>query len=79
MPNDSKIFQMAIKTTSVFHSKAPKNLPKLEFLVWKRTIWQPWLKLQKCAIIQKTVVTYVRHSKLLQKSSVSKFVCNSAK
>jgi hypothetical protein len=25
-----------------FQSKALQNLPKLGFLVWKETIWQPW-------------------------------------
>jgi hypothetical protein len=24
-----------------FQSKALENLPKLEFLVWRQTIWQP--------------------------------------
>jgi hypothetical protein len=32
---------MIIKYTSIFHSKALQNLPKLRFLVWKQTIWQP--------------------------------------
>jgi hypothetical protein len=31
--NDSKLFQMAIKYTNIFHSKALHNLPKLGFLV----------------------------------------------
>jgi hypothetical protein len=35
------IFQMAIKCINIFQSKAPQNLPKLWFLVWKQTIWQP--------------------------------------
>jgi hypothetical protein len=33
IPNDRKIFRMTIKYTSIFHSKALQNLPKLEFLV----------------------------------------------
>jgi hypothetical protein len=33
---------MAVKYSSIFHSKALQNLPKLGFLVWKQTIWQPW-------------------------------------
>jgi hypothetical protein len=37
-----KIFQMTIKYTNIFNSKALQNLPKLEFLVIKYTIWQPW-------------------------------------
>jgi hypothetical protein len=41
IPNDRKIFQVTIKYTIIFHSKALKNLPKLGFLVWKQTIWQP--------------------------------------
>jgi hypothetical protein len=31
-----------VKYTSIFHSKALHNLPKLGFLVWKQTIWQRW-------------------------------------
>jgi hypothetical protein len=42
IPNGCKIFQMTIKYTSIFHSKAFQNLPRLEILVWKQTIWQPW-------------------------------------
>jgi hypothetical protein len=42
IPNDRKIYQMTITYTSIFHSKALQNLPKLGFLVWKQTIWQPW-------------------------------------
>jgi hypothetical protein len=34
---------MVIKYTKIFHSKTVQNLPKLGFLVWKQTIWQPWL------------------------------------
>jgi hypothetical protein len=37
---------MAIECTNFFHSKAFKNFPKFGFLVWKHTIWQPWLRLQ---------------------------------
>jgi hypothetical protein len=33
IPNDCEIFQMTIKYTSIFHSKALQNLPKLGFLV----------------------------------------------
>jgi hypothetical protein len=39
-----KKLQMAIKYINIFRSKALQNLPKLRFLVWKRTIWQPWWK-----------------------------------
>jgi hypothetical protein len=35
------MLQMAIKYINIFPPKAPQNLPKLEFLVWKETIWQP--------------------------------------
>jgi hypothetical protein len=37
MPNGHKIFQTIITA----FSKAMQNLPKLGFLVWKQTIWQP--------------------------------------
>jgi hypothetical protein len=50
LPNGHKIYQMTvcktlqitIKYTSIFYSKVLQNLPKLGFLVWKQTIWQPW-------------------------------------
>jgi hypothetical protein len=41
-PNGSNIFQLAIKCTNTFQSEALQNLPKLEYLVRKDTIWQPW-------------------------------------
>jgi hypothetical protein len=47
IPNGHNIYQMAlnrthfIKYTNIFHCKTLKNLPKLGFLVWKYTIWQP--------------------------------------
>jgi hypothetical protein len=37
--------------TKIFHSKTLQNLPKLGFLVWKQTIWQPcrsFLKFNTC-------------------------------
>jgi hypothetical protein len=40
IPNACKLFQMALKYIKSFLSKALQNLPKLEFLVWKQTIWQ---------------------------------------
>jgi hypothetical protein len=44
--NGRRIFQMAIKCTSIFHSNALQNVPKLVILVLKFTIWQPCLRLQ---------------------------------
>jgi hypothetical protein len=41
--NGSKIDQMAIKCVYIFQCKTHQNLPKLGFLVWKYTIWQPWI------------------------------------
>jgi hypothetical protein len=41
IPNGGKIDQMAIKYTNIFHCKTLQNLPKLRFLVWIYTIWQP--------------------------------------
>jgi hypothetical protein len=35
---------MVIIYTNIFHSKALQNLPKLRFVVWKQTIWQPCSK-----------------------------------
>jgi hypothetical protein len=43
VPNGRNIFQMDIEYTNLFHSKVLQNLPKLGFLVWKYTIWQPWV------------------------------------
>jgi hypothetical protein len=42
IPNVCKIFQKTIKNGNIIQSKALQNLPKLGFLVWKQTIWQPW-------------------------------------
>jgi hypothetical protein len=33
---------MVIKYNNIFDSKALQILPKLGFLFWKQTIWQPW-------------------------------------
>jgi hypothetical protein len=41
IPNVDKIFQMAIKYINIFQSEAIIIFPKLGFLVWKQTIWQP--------------------------------------
>jgi hypothetical protein len=41
IPNGNNIFQVAIEYTKLFDSKALQILPKLGFLVWKYTIWQP--------------------------------------
>jgi hypothetical protein len=35
---------MAIKYIGIYQSEALKFVPKLGFLVWKQTIWQPWIK-----------------------------------
>jgi hypothetical protein len=40
--NGRKIGQMVRKYTKIFHCNTLQNLPKLGFLVWKQTIWQPW-------------------------------------
>jgi hypothetical protein len=40
--NGHKIFQMVMKYTNIYHSKALQNVPKLGFLVRKQTIWQTW-------------------------------------
>jgi hypothetical protein len=42
IPNGRKIDQTAKKYTNIFNCKTLHNLPKLGFLVWKYTIWQPW-------------------------------------
>jgi hypothetical protein len=34
---------VSIKYTNISHCKTLQNLPKFGFLVWKQTIWQPWL------------------------------------
>jgi hypothetical protein len=35
---------MGVKYTNIFHCNTLQNLPKLEFLVGKHAIWQPWYK-----------------------------------
>jgi hypothetical protein len=35
LPNGCKTFQMAIKYTNIFHSRALQKIPKLGLLVWK--------------------------------------------
>jgi hypothetical protein len=43
--NVHKIYQIVLKHTNVFHSKALQNIPKFGYLVWKQTIWQPCSRL----------------------------------
>jgi hypothetical protein len=40
-PMTVKLDQMVIKHAKIFHCKTLQNLPKLVFVVWKQTIWQP--------------------------------------
>jgi hypothetical protein len=47
IPNVCKIFQTVIKYINNFRSKALQNFPKLGFLVWKQTIWQPCARREK--------------------------------
>jgi hypothetical protein len=49
IPIDHKIYQMSVKYmyTKIFHCKTLQNLSKLGFLVWKQTIWKPWLEPEK--------------------------------
>jgi hypothetical protein len=54
MPDGHKLDQRAIKYTNIFHRNALQNLPKLVFLVSKRTVWQPRFEasyLPKCKIV----------------------------
>jgi hypothetical protein len=46
IPNGSKIDEMSVKFTNIFYCKSLQNLPKLAFLIWKYTIWQPWSRLK---------------------------------
>jgi hypothetical protein len=41
IPNEREIFQMVIKYTKIFHSKALQNLPKLGFLVENKPSGNP--------------------------------------
>jgi hypothetical protein len=41
--NDNRIDLMDIKFTNIFHCKTLQSWPKLGFLVWNYTIWQPCL------------------------------------
>jgi hypothetical protein len=53
IPDIHRIYQMAVKRpnsikyTSIFHCKTLQKLPKLRFLVWKYTLWQPWSERDK--------------------------------
>jgi O6-methylguanine-DNA--protein-cysteine methyltransferase len=38
-----KMDQVSIKYTDTLQCKTLQNLPKFTVLVWKQTIWQPWL------------------------------------
>jgi hypothetical protein len=55
---------MAIKYINIFQSKALQNLLKLGFLVWKQTIWQPWLEEKYSGYLLRSINHY-RHSRLL--------------
>jgi hypothetical protein len=44
IPNYRKIDQKAIKYTTNFQRKTLQNLPKVQFLFLKQTIWQPCSK-----------------------------------
>jgi hypothetical protein len=61
MPNGRKIDQVVKKCTSIFHCKTLQNLPKLIFLVYKYTIWQPYGH---------------DDFKIFRFSSMSRYVCN---
>jgi hypothetical protein len=52
---------MTIKYTSICHSTALQNFPKLEFLFWKQTIWQPCIAVAKknCEKVMNDVPTYL--------------------
>jgi hypothetical protein len=65
IPNDLKIFQMTIKYTSIFHSKALQNWSKLGFLDWKQTIWQPWPERRVCQ-----TCAFFRSKKSFQRSTL---------
>jgi hypothetical protein len=43
LPDDIKIYQMAIEYADIFHSKSLQNMPELGFWYENRcTIWQHW-------------------------------------
>jgi hypothetical protein len=66
VPDGHKISQITINYINIFPSKALQNLPKLKFLVWKETIWQPCLRMkfqnQCCQIFLSTINQSVCHS-----------------
>jgi hypothetical protein len=43
IPNGRKIFQITTIYNNISPHKILLNIPKLGFLVWKETIWHPWL------------------------------------
>jgi hypothetical protein len=44
---------MVIKYTNIFHCKTFQNLPKLGFLVWKCTIWQPCFQSLRAVLLMR--------------------------
>jgi hypothetical protein len=64
------MYQMVVKYANIFHSNALQNIPKLELLVCKDTIWQPWvclLRRHDCAVL---VQKYLNKQSKLHKMSV---------
>jgi hypothetical protein len=43
--------QVSVKHTNVFHCRTLQNVPNFGFLVWKQTLWQPWLQLQHNSLV----------------------------
>jgi hypothetical protein len=65
LQNGSKMDQMDMKRTNIWHCKALQNLPKLGFLVWKFAIWQP------CSAKGKKVSLRVRCTELGKKTRLT--------
>jgi hypothetical protein len=59
IPDGRKMFPMAIKYNKKFHSNALQNIPKLVFLVWNYTIWQPWCEPQILSGKTWPTITYI--------------------
>jgi hypothetical protein len=64
-PIGLKIDQIDLKRTNIFHWMTHQNLPKLGFLVWKYTIWQPCPSLSLSSLRRQQKCYFFRIDKMV--------------
>jgi hypothetical protein len=69
-----KIFRMIITYNHILNSKDLQNLPKLEFLVWKQTIWQPWWRIERNCVLENISICEVTPLLLQQEKSTFDYI-----